>query len=241
MTCQEFLEGYSDYLDNELDDVSLARWRQHIDACSSCRRYDDVVRRGLSLVRELPEIQPSPDFESKLHRRIWGMEMDDDVDSDPGSSVGKIAGLAIAAMLALIAWSPLVWHDVAPVSPGVAGMPAESGETEQVAEATGESPARTATSAFTSVADAIGVAAVDPESTTQWQLYSDGDAVAVAAPAADLTVATADTARGEVALDPADVVAEPGPYSPLIVGPPVFQSQRRPGSGVTAVSASPFD
>src|SRR5690606_18291876 len=62
MTCQEFLARYSEYLDERLEPLESALWRAHMNRCPSCARYDRVLRRGLALVRDLPEVEPSSDF-----------------------------------------------------------------------------------------------------------------------------------------------------------------------------------
>lgn len=246
MTCQEFLDGYSDYLDGELDEARAARWQEHASQCESCRRYDEVLRQGLSLVRDLPAIEPSPDFASKLHRRIWGMEMDDDVGGS-STSLGAVASLAIAAALALIAWSPLMWRYFTPAPEPVVAReeaPAPEPVAAPPALASDAGAAVAGGSSLADRADAVAIPAVAAaESTVPFRLFSGADsAVGEPAPAEIHAASTSDGATVAAHAEAPDsaTILEPGPYSPLIIGPPVFQSGRRPGGDVRAVSVSPF-
>ncbi|HJQ19739.1 MAG TPA: hypothetical protein VJ867_05260 [Gemmatimonadaceae bacterium] len=47
-----------------------AEMRQHLSACAPCARHDMLVRRGLMLVKSLPTIEPSPDFQARLEARL---------------------------------------------------------------------------------------------------------------------------------------------------------------------------
>lgn len=95
MTCQEFLERHAEYVDDVMDPLEAAIWRDHAAHCPSCSRYDRVVRRGLRLVRELPEISPSPDFHPRLQFRIYRMEEELRAGSR-ASGAGAVLSLAIA-------------------------------------------------------------------------------------------------------------------------------------------------
>ena len=43
---------YSEYRDLLLDPVAADRARAHLDACPACRRYDRVIRTGVSVLRD---------------------------------------------------------------------------------------------------------------------------------------------------------------------------------------------
>ena len=70
MTCREFLDRYSDYDDSLIHASEADRFRQHMDRCPSCARYDRVLRKGRMLARQLPPPEPSPDFIPRLRLRL---------------------------------------------------------------------------------------------------------------------------------------------------------------------------
>lgn len=44
LTCREFLELVTHYLEGTLDPDLRARFEQHVDACPGCARYLDQIR-----------------------------------------------------------------------------------------------------------------------------------------------------------------------------------------------------
>jgi anti-sigma factor RsiW len=111
--CDEFLAGHSEYVDGRLSSLAAARLAAHADECRSCARYDRIVRRGMDLVRDLPAAEPSDDFELRLQHRIFHME---DAGALQPRAGGAAAALGIAAAIALLAWSPMMVRDDAPVA-----------------------------------------------------------------------------------------------------------------------------
>lgn len=110
MTCQDFLARHSEYMDDLLSPVEMARFEAHISTCATCAHYDRVVRQGVRLLRVSPEIEPSSDFFPRLQHRLYNLEDELRVGArGPGSSA--IVSLALAGVLALLAWSPLMRLD----------------------------------------------------------------------------------------------------------------------------------
>jgi hypothetical protein len=110
MTCQEFLVRHAEYMDDLLTSPEAARWQAHASSCNSCAHYDRVVRQGVSLLRALPEVEPSSDFFPRLQHRLYNLEDGiGDGARGPGGSV--MVSLAIAGVQALLAWSPLLRLD----------------------------------------------------------------------------------------------------------------------------------
>lgn len=103
--CDEYLARHSEYLDGLLSPLAAARLSAHAAACGSCARYDRIVRKGIDLVRDLPDVQPSEDFEQRLQHRIFHMEDAQSLQSRPA---GLAAALGVAAAIALLAWSPMI-------------------------------------------------------------------------------------------------------------------------------------
>jgi hypothetical protein len=109
IVCDDILVRHSDYLEGSLAPHDAARIQWHLATCSSCARYDRIVRRGLELVRGLPEVEPSEDFQDRLQHRLFHVQ-DAAAISEPRAA-GGAAALAVAGMIALLAWSPLLFNE----------------------------------------------------------------------------------------------------------------------------------
>jgi hypothetical protein len=101
MDCEEFLEGYSSFLDGEFDECHCNEYRVHLAACHDCAEYDRVVRRGLRLVRELDPPDTAPDFMPRLQRSFLSQSQ----ASRTGDYVwlGGVTGLALASLILVFA------------------------------------------------------------------------------------------------------------------------------------------
>jgi len=106
MSCAEFIASHSEYVDGRLTPAMTARLGAHAAVCASCARYDRVVRRGGELVRDLPEVLPSDEFEARLQHRIFHEQ--DATALGANRASGAAVALAAAAAIALLAWSPLL-------------------------------------------------------------------------------------------------------------------------------------
>ena len=77
--------------------------RQHMRDCPKCARHDTVVRRGILLFRNLPSIEPSPDFQARLVARLRsGAAFPDAIPRPMRASYA--AFLALAAGVGFIAF-----------------------------------------------------------------------------------------------------------------------------------------
>jgi anti-sigma factor RsiW len=169
-SCGWFRERHGDYLDGLLPASERAQMQGHLEECVACARYDRVLRRGLQLARQVPELRPADDFELRLQHRIF--------HEQDGNALGQQRPLAsvaaLAGVIALIAWSPfIVLHRRAGEGPSDAG------------------------------ARMVALPATDPLGTVAVSWYP-GDVPAL--PTQRRTVRP---------------TVFPGPYSPLIVNPPV--------------------
>ena len=91
-----------------MDARSAALWQAHITGCPDCARYDRVLRRGLTLLSAQPRIEPGPDFIVQLQHRL-AIE-DRQAAVRPIRSLAA-ASIAVAAMLAFVAWLPVMLSD----------------------------------------------------------------------------------------------------------------------------------
>lgn len=116
MSCQEFLNRYSEYVDGLLPPREAARLHAHLIECCRCARYDQVMQRGLELARALPPVEPSSDFQLRLQHRLLHARDDLAADGTRGGS-GAAVSLALAVLLALAAWGPLLRDEAG--TPGI--------------------------------------------------------------------------------------------------------------------------
>ena len=70
MDCREFRKKHVAFVDDFLPAVDMDAMHRHVRMCSRCSRQDTVVRRSLLIVRNLPTIEPSPDFMARLNARL---------------------------------------------------------------------------------------------------------------------------------------------------------------------------
>lgn len=110
MTCQDFLSSHSDYMDGRLDADADARCSEHVDACPECARHHRIITRSLRLLGDVPTVEPSSDFHDRLQHRILHLQ-DEMARHDRFSGSGTMASLAVAAVIALVAWAPLMLPD----------------------------------------------------------------------------------------------------------------------------------
>lgn len=91
-----------------MDSATLYDFREHICGCDSCARYDTVVGEGAKLYRDYTEIEPGCDFLPRLQHRIFHVEEDAARLGQRASGTSVLFTTAIAGMIGLAAWAPLV-------------------------------------------------------------------------------------------------------------------------------------
>jgi putative zinc finger protein len=106
--CNTFLERYSAYLDHDLTVAERDEMEAHADECPDCAHYDRVVRRGTDVLRGLPELEVSEDFGDRLRWRLYAAEEEDRRARRMAAPAQAVGTLAIAAMLSVAAWVPLM-------------------------------------------------------------------------------------------------------------------------------------
>jgi anti-sigma factor RsiW len=61
---------HTSYVDGVLSDEHADAMQTHTRSCEACAASDARIRRALFLVRNIPRIEPSADFQERLFRRI---------------------------------------------------------------------------------------------------------------------------------------------------------------------------
>jgi anti-sigma factor RsiW len=128
MTCSEFIEGFSDYVDGEGDPRTLDAARAHLGECERCRRYEDVYARGIALLRSFPSVSVSQEFEPALEVRLRrdtaaALQRLDHRPPTSGSAMAVVFGMAV--ILVGAAWAPFLFSRAPQVelAPIVASYP----------------------------------------------------------------------------------------------------------------------
>ena len=107
MNCRDFLARHSEYADGVIEAAFAGRMRAHVRACSSCARYDRVVRRGGALLRELPGVTVSTDFEARMRHRLYH-ERDDAAQRRAGSASVYVAVASVILAIGAAASAALL-------------------------------------------------------------------------------------------------------------------------------------
>jgi anti-sigma factor RsiW len=102
MDCREFREKHGLYIDELCSDLDAFEMRSHMRFCPECDRHDTVVRRGMLLVRNLPSIRPSPQFQARLYDRIRAESLNRAIAS--GTSPRLTQWVSLAAAVAVLAF-----------------------------------------------------------------------------------------------------------------------------------------
>ena len=106
MDCREFRNKHVAFVDDLLSAVEMDAMRRHTAVCSRCARQDTSIRRSLLLIRNLPSIEPSADFQRRLNAKL--------AEIGPAARIGIVAGpravpsigafVALAAGMAAVAY-----------------------------------------------------------------------------------------------------------------------------------------
>lgn len=74
MDCREFRNKHVAFVDDMLSAIDMRAMFEHRATCARCSRHDTAIRRSLLIVRNLPTIEPSPDFVARLNQRLEQLE-----------------------------------------------------------------------------------------------------------------------------------------------------------------------
>jgi anti-sigma factor RsiW len=70
MDCRTFLDNHTSFVDGLTQDEELVAMQCHVAECGDCAKHDAMVRRALLLFRNMPTIEPSPEFAGRLEARL---------------------------------------------------------------------------------------------------------------------------------------------------------------------------
>jgi anti-sigma factor RsiW len=70
MDCRAFRNQHVAFVDDFLPGEAVVAMQRHLLECERCAAHDAKIRRSLLVFRNLPAVEPSPDFFSRLNARI---------------------------------------------------------------------------------------------------------------------------------------------------------------------------
>jgi anti-sigma factor RsiW len=109
MECPEFLACSTEWLDKQIPEGEDREMEDHLAGCAECRQYQSTLSRGLKLLRAMPPLEVPSDFHPRLTHRIFHVEDDAEIARESlGSGATTVAVMAVAALMALAAWTPMM-------------------------------------------------------------------------------------------------------------------------------------
>lgn len=99
MDCRAFQKQHVAFIDDTLSAVDMIEMHRHVAECPSCARHDATERRALLLFRNLPRVEPSATFRSRLDDRLREAKL----AGRPVSATNSHMPAAVAATLAIVA------------------------------------------------------------------------------------------------------------------------------------------
>lgn len=109
MDCSQVVARFTDYLDGQASADEASAIERHLDGCSKCIRYENVLKHGALLLRSLPEPELREDFVPRLQHRLFDVDNERILREHGGSGAPALTVLAIAILLAAVAWSPALF------------------------------------------------------------------------------------------------------------------------------------
>jgi anti-sigma factor RsiW len=130
VSCSDFIRDYSDYRDGLLPVEELAATREHLDACSSCQSYSQVVDAGIEELLSIPSIEPSEDFLGRLQHRLYDIDLEKRTARSDSSGSSAAFVLLLVLVLGIASWLPVVRQaaNTVHLPPVVAGAPTDESE-----------------------------------------------------------------------------------------------------------------
>jgi hypothetical protein len=109
MDCKDYLARFSEYHDQRAGAAAFREMEAHRVGCPGCRRYSETLESGTEILRAFPALEIPLDFRPRLDHRIYHLEDGDSIARETlGTGATTVSVLAVAILIALSAWSPVV-------------------------------------------------------------------------------------------------------------------------------------
>ncbi len=99
MDCRAFQKDHVAFIDDTLPVANMMDMQAHVAECESCSRHDASERRALLLFRNLPRVEPSAAFRSRLDARLREARL----TTAPRATPLPYRTMAVAASVVLLA------------------------------------------------------------------------------------------------------------------------------------------
>lgn len=109
MNCSDVVTRFTDYLDGVSTPAEAAAIEEHLERCSTCVRYRNVLVHGAELLRTLPQPELRDDFEPRLKHRLYHVDDERALTAHAASGAPAMTVLSIALLLTAVAWSPTLF------------------------------------------------------------------------------------------------------------------------------------
>lgn len=114
MNCREFRSKHVGFIDDVLCAADMAEMQRHVRRCVRCSTLDIRIRRSLMVIRNLPRIEPRPDFYARLIERL--RHVPEAPAARPASSIAARFVVVAAALAAAVYFAMAVGvHRAAPI------------------------------------------------------------------------------------------------------------------------------
>lgn len=109
MNCSDVVARFTDYLDGMSQPAERSAIEEHLEHCSACVRYRNVMVHGADLLRSLPEPELQEDFEPRLKHRLFHIDDERALIAHAASGAPAMTVLSIALLMTAVAWSPALF------------------------------------------------------------------------------------------------------------------------------------
>lgn len=93
MDCKSFRRQHLAYLDDTMPGDDMTRAQHHVMVCDGCAAHDTLVRRSLMVVRSLPTVEPSLEFQARLRTRLAECRDESRTARDAGTALSRRWGV----------------------------------------------------------------------------------------------------------------------------------------------------
>jgi hypothetical protein len=127
MTCSEFIQNFSDFIDETGPSDTRESAARHRDACARCRRYEEVFHRGRSLLTaSIEEVAVDEDFHPRLQHRLYHVDDERALARSRAGFHPSVMVLGAVAVVGVLVGLPLLFEPDPEVelSPIVVSVPA---------------------------------------------------------------------------------------------------------------------
>lgn len=120
MDCNHFRKNHLAYLDDTLPGDLMTSAQHHVMVCNGCAAHDTLVRRSLMVVRSMPIVEPSAEFQARLRARLAECRSEHRAEAatrldprgfapvhPPARASRTVLALAASAVLGVMAWQAL--------------------------------------------------------------------------------------------------------------------------------------